>query len=73
MNHEFMQILLFIITLLLGVVGYFLRQIHTDFKGFKDLLMEFKTDLAVRDEREKAMSEKLQNHEKRIYTIENRN
>lgn len=72
MNHDFMQILLLIITLLLGVVGYFLRQIHTDFKGFKDLLMEFKTDLAVRDEREKAISEKLSNHEKRIYSIENK-
>lgn len=65
-----MEILLTIITLLLAVVGYFLRQIHTDFKAFKNVIIDFNTRLAVRDEREKNYNEKLANHEMRINDLE---
>jgi len=65
-----MEILLSVITILLGIVGYFLRQIHSDFRAFKDGMVEFNLKLAVGDEREKAINDKIEVHDKRISELE---
>jgi hypothetical protein len=70
MDFNIMEILLTIITGLLGVVGYFLRQIHTEFKGLKESMNSLNTRIAVRDERDKFVDKKLTELEKRVSTLE---
>jgi hypothetical protein len=65
-----MEMFLGIITILLGVVGYFLRQIHADFIAFRSGMATIKTALAVKDERDKSINERIENHERRIQEVE---
>lgn len=70
MDIQPVEFLLSVIGVLLAILAFFLRNIHTDFKDFKNEMIDFKTKLAVRDERDKNITDRLDTHERRITEIE---
>ena len=63
-----------LITLLLSIVAYFIKQLHTDFKSMEKDLIEVKTmALIIKTEFKSGndlLNQKVKNNEKRVHNLE---
>jgi flagellar capping protein FliD len=64
-----------LIALLLGAIGYFLKQLHADFKRLSNAIIELTTRLAIQEEKGRSgynqLSKEVEKLEKRVEKIEN--
>lgn len=69
-----MEILLSLIVALLGIIGYFLKQLHADFRELSKAVIELTTKVALTEEKGRSgnhlLSSKIEGIEHRVEKLE---